>query len=114
MNIPTVRNSFKYESSKLRRARRLYFRFVFKEVKRNPEIAYICAQRALARGLYAKSTGLNAVVFSIVRGIYKIDCAKKGLDPRENWGIWLNANPHASWHTGTRFAVGKPRLRLVA
>ena len=117
MDIPIVRDSFNYDSAKLRRARRLYGRLIYREVLKNPDIAFVCAQRAIARGLYSPKTGLQSVCSSIIGYAYKNDTGYKGyafwhkwLDEKGIGSIWFKFGKYGDG----RVRRGKPVLRLAA
>lgn len=115
MRIPVVRERFSNDAAKLRRARRLYAQLVYKELMRNPDMTYVCAQRAIARGLYAPTATMRDVTFSLVRKIYHCDRGKRGMGRDGDWKEWLRTNRHADWYVipGEKSHV-KPILRVVA
>lgn len=117
MKIPILRNRMKLDNKRLRRARRLYAYLIHKECLRNPDKTFVCAQRALARGLYAKSTSLSHVVFSLVRHFWKLTSDDTKF--YYSWHQWLKENDHADWYAVSSRAWknsknGKPVLRVVA
>lgn len=115
MNIPVIRESNSKTSKQLRRARKLYGRLIYREVMRNPEIVFICAQRVIARGLYSPKAGLKDVTFSLIRKIYLCHRSDTGRDI--DWHQWLRENETADWFAMghyKRIKYSKPVLRLVA
>lgn len=90
-NIPKSRKQFEASNAKLRRA----------------------------RGLYSKNTGIQGVVFSLVRRAYKWD--KKDNNYDILWSQWLNVTGiHHIWYDNSenKFMKNKydkkPSLRIVA
>ena len=113
-NIPIIRDSSQRSQKKLRRARRLYGQIIYREALRNPEILYICAQRAISRGLYSPKTGYRDVVFGLCRHVFRVYKTKHG---RENWRYWVEKISHLDWNSmghKKRLKYGKPVVRLVA
>lgn len=88
MQIPESRRRLEIAGNKLRRARRLYGFLLREEIIRNPNVVAVCAQRALARGLYAQSTGPQTVMFSLVRYSFRFTKPTE----RYEWHEWLRDN----------------------
>jgi len=111
MIIPQARKQLDLSQKKLRRARRLYASLIRHEIKRNPEIVFICAQRAIARGLYSPRASIKDGAFSILRAVYK-------ADKHPDWDRWQEENGLQGiwWNMGhrQRRKMGKPVLRITA
>lgn len=110
MEIQTARRQFTSDSFRLRRARRLYLSLIYKDVLKSPDLIYICAQRAVARGLYSHKTGYRDVVFLMARGVFKFSCYDGGWCWHRDWHKWKKEN-HVDLEKNL---IGKPRLRIVA
>jgi hypothetical protein len=69
----------------LRKARHRYILKVFPSILADHSLLWEIAKKMKERGLYAESSGLEHVRFSILRHINKMDSKKKGRD----WWAWL-------------------------
>ncbi len=66
-----LRESYKNNNRKLRRARRLYGKLISDSVIAHPQLSIVCATRAQDFGMYSDKTEFRSVVFSILRYAYK-------------------------------------------
>lgn len=89
--IPKNRSLSRLSSEKLRRARRLYYRLIFKSCAKSRNMIFVFAQRAQSRGLLSSKTGFRDVCFSILRGARKAaydsgnkQCTQDFLDSYHN------------------------------
>lgn len=115
MNISIIRQQFNHNHKRLRRARRLYGFLIREEIKQNPNMAFICAQRAIARGLYSTNTMYSTVVYSMFKHAYNADNAHGNI---RGWGRWLDQYAFGSnfqWYKVRKMMKNdKPVLRLIA
>lgn len=104
--MKTIRECYRTSGIKLRRARKLYIFFIRHEVKRSPDMYWIYAQRAKSRGLYAETTQIKDVCFSLVRGVYKLD----HNIARQGWFGWQRENEcKAIWNSLSRWSDRRMR-----
>lgn len=76
MKAQEARRIHAMSSDQLRRARRLYAVLCEKAIYKSPQLIFICAQRAQARGLYSVKTGCRDVVWHFVRRLWRLDCSR--------------------------------------
>ena len=115
MKSSKTRKKFNCSNAKLRRARRLYGYLVHKEIFRNPDIVFICAQRAKEAGLYSEKTRTKSIIFSLVRKTY-VNLYKGNPKDTFGWHAWMKANKKLEyiWYKELPSRNGKPVLRLIA
>lgn len=92
MNTVSARKMQQMSSEQLRRARGLYAVLCEKAIYRSPQLIFICAQRAQARGLYSAKTGYRDVVWHFVRRLWRIDSSRGKNrvfnDFQKDSGLW--------------------------
>lgn len=84
------------------RARRLFVYFNHRPILKGSERtrnmnAWKLAKRMQHHGLYAESTSLRSIKFSIIRKVYQIKRRGTTLDPVGHWHDWRQKNKLHLW-----------------
>lgn len=117
MKLAVSRRFSNLEGKRLRRARRLYLHLIVDHVQKNKELAMLFAFRGIKAGLWAESTGMKDVTFTIIRASYK----KYGKDcdwweycrSEKCGGLWFKAKEFFRFSDGQWVQTKKLRVRLT-
>jgi hypothetical protein len=109
MSTIESRVSFQRTNKKLRRARKLYSYIIFETCIGEPHMVVKAARRAQSAGLYAPSTILSDVIYSIIKYLKKVDMAANPNFYRRNpiHDNWMEYNFNLDCEGDSRIWVGR-------
>lgn len=115
MNTKSTRRQFTGSASRLRRARRLYYRLIAPTISAQPEALIPLAYRAKSVGMFAESTGIRDICGFMLAQAFKHQTESK------DWWQWSKdklriAEKHATYYHQGKDGIKvlkKPRVRIM-